>query len=153
MFFRKSSLARSPNYFPSLKKLKIWNLSVTDEEKRSSTPCLPICPKVWKGSIRDCITMYELLSEVLVALRRELEGKVSLRSELCEVEEQITLAEYQISALQNTWYQTHRTMELCIVLSTVPMSQLQFKYTTSTKLWVTLSVLLNTTALRWVLSH
>jgi len=40
--------------------------------------------------------------EVLVALRRELEVKVSLRSELCEVEEQITLAEYQISALQNT---------------------------------------------------
>ena len=44
----------------------------------------------------------ELLSERLLALRRELEVKVSLRSELCEVEEQITLAEYHISALQNT---------------------------------------------------
>ena len=45
---------------------------------------------------------YELLSERLLALRRELEVKVSLRSELCEVEEQIQLAEYHISVLQNT---------------------------------------------------
>jgi len=43
-----------------------------------------------------------LSEERLLALRRELETKVSLRSELCEVEEQIQLAEYQISALQNT---------------------------------------------------
>jgi len=43
-----------------------------------------------------------LCEERLLALRRELEVKVSLRSELCEVEEQIQLAEYQISALQNT---------------------------------------------------
>jgi len=47
-----------------------------------------------------------LCEEKLLALRRELEVKVSLRSELCEVEEQIQLAEYQISALQNTKYQT-----------------------------------------------
>ena len=38
----------------------------------------------------------------LCLLRRELELKVSLRSELCQVEEQIQLAQYQISALQNT---------------------------------------------------
>lgn len=43
-----------------------------------------------------------LCEERLLALRRVLEVKVSLRSELCEVEEQIQLAEYQISALQNT---------------------------------------------------
>jgi len=43
-----------------------------------------------------------LCQERLLALRRELEAKVSLRSELCQVEEQIQLAEYQISALQNT---------------------------------------------------
>jgi len=43
------------------------------------------------------------LDEVsLSMLRRLLEEKVSLRAELCQVEEQIQIAEYQISALQNT---------------------------------------------------
>ena len=54
------------------------------------------------GLERDRGDKYEIFSESLLALRRELETKVSLRSELCEVEEQIQLAEYQISALQNT---------------------------------------------------
>ena len=102
---RKSSLAKFPNYFPNLKKLKILNLSETDEEWLSSTPCPQICAKVGTVDKRNWwLENYELLSERLLALRRELEVKVSLRSELCEVEEQIQLAEYQISVLQNTWY-------------------------------------------------
>ena len=51
-----------------------------------------------------------MFSVSLSMLRRLLEEKVSLRAELCQVEEQIQIAEYQISALQNTWYvqQTRR---------------------------------------------
>ena len=45
-----------------------------------------------------------MFSVSLSMLRRLLEEKVSLRAELCQVEEQIQIAEYQISALQNTWY-------------------------------------------------
>ena len=105
--FRKSSLGKFPNYFPNLKKLKIWNLSETDEEWLSSTPCPHIWAKVGTVDKRNWwLENYELLSERLLALRRKLEVKVSLRSELCEVEEQIQLAEYQISVLQNTWYGT-----------------------------------------------